>query len=390
MDDRFEKLRGEFTARWGDGPLRFFRGPGRVNLLGEHTDYNEGLVLPIAIDRDVSIAARARPDRIVRLYSLDFQKETEFDLDNIQHSEDATWSNYVRGIAVELQQQGKNLEGMDAVLQGNIPIGSGLSSSAGMEVGFALVFQCLASFEMSPVDMALLAQKSEHEFIGVMCGIMDQYISRMGEKNHALLIDCRSLEYRAIPIPPESDTAFVVGDTRVHRELAGSEYNVRRQQCEEAVRLLQAVLPGIKALRDVSSPQLHTHGHLLSDVVLKRARHVVSEDERVLEGADALEQGDLARFGRLMNGSHDSLRDDYEVSSAELDTIVDAARTVPGVLGSRMTGAGFGGCTVSLVERSAIDAFKDSVTQQYRAAFGKDPALYVCTAENGAHEVMEL
>ncbi|HET6386118.1 MAG TPA: galactokinase [Armatimonadota bacterium] len=395
MDERMEMLRDEFKARYGDGDLRFFRAPGRVNLLGEHTDYNDGWVLPIAINRDISIASRARDDRVVRLYSLDFQEETEFSLDDIAPSTTRKWSNYVRGIALELEKRKIRLKGMDAVLQGNVPIASGLSSSAAMEIGFALAFQGLNGFDMAPVEMALLAQKTEHEFIGVMSGIMDQFISRMGQKDHALLIDCRSLESRAIPLSgalgagrgSNRDLVFVVGDTRVRRALADSEYNIRRRQCEEAVRLLEPALPGIKALRDVSLEQLQAHEQLLPEEVRKRARHVVTEDERVLQGVAALEGGDMAAFGRCMNGSHDSLRDDYEVSSAELDTIVKAARSVPGVLGSRMTGAGFGGCTVSLVEKTAVEKLTQVVKGRYQAAFHKEPSLYVCTAENGAHEV---
>ena len=393
MDNRLQRVSNELTGRFGSGVVRLFRGPGRVNLLGEHTDYNQGWVLPIAIDRDVSIAARPRPDRMVRLYSLDFEQQTAFSLDDIRPADDAPWSNYVRGMAVVLQKHGKALCGMDGVLQGNVPIASGLSSSAAMEVGFGLAFQNLAGFEMSPVDLALAAQQAEHEFIGVKCGIMDQYISRMGKRGHALLIDCRSLECRPIPIGDSAGSCqdgrvFVVGDTRVRRELASSEYNVRRQQGEEAVRRLQPVLPGITALRDVSSMQLKQHGYLLPDTILRRARHVVSEDERTLEGVEALGAGDLARFGRLMNASHESLRDDYQVSCSELDTMVKAARSVSGVLGSRMTGAGFGGCTVSLVDRSAVEALITEVQDRYETAFGRSPSLYLCNAEDGAHEVV--
>jgi galactokinase len=258
-----------------------------------------------------------------------------------------------------------------------------------MEVGFALTFQRLSGFEMSPVDMALSAQKAEHTFIGVKCGIMDQYISRMGRKDHALLIDCRSLEYRAISIPVSQAPGyvFVVGDTKVRRKLATSKYNERRAECEEAVRLLRPVLPGITALRDVSSSQLKQHMELLPANVLKRARHVVTEDERVMQAVEAVHAGDLAAFGRLMNDSHDSLRDDYEVSCDELNVIVNAARAVPGVLGSRMTGAGFGGCTVTLCETDAVDNLISAVRGRYGAAFGVEPSVYACAAVDGAREI---
>jgi galactokinase len=400
MDERVTGIKQSFEERFGMPPGLIVRAPGRVNLLGEHTDYNDGFVLPIAINRDILMAVRARPDRTVNLHSVDFCEDSSFELDRLEPAAKASWSNYFRGVALMLERTGIRLAGLDGVLSGNVPIASGLSSSAAMEIGSALVFQKLTGFEMAPVQMALLAQKAEHEFIGVLSGIMDQYICRMGRKDHALLIDCRSLESRLIPVAaggpagPGNASAdhpvFVVGDTRVRRELVGSEYNVRRSQCEQAVEQLRSALPDIKALRDVSSEELNQNEALLSDTVLRRARHVVSEDERVLRGVEALERGELAVFGRLMNESHDSLRNDYEVSSPELDTIVDAARTVPGVLGSRMTGAGFGGCTVSLVESDAVPEFERVVGARYRAAFSVEPSLYICTAEDGAHVVERL
>jgi len=384
--ERVARATAKFQDVFGDSP-RLFRAPGRVNLIGEHTDYNDGFVLPVAIDRDVLVAARPRTDRTVRLYSLNFDARSEFSLDAIDHDRAQPWSNYVRGLAFYLQEAGLPLRGMDAVVEGNVPIGSGLSSSAALEVASATTFLTLAEVELDPVKMALLCQKAENRFVGVNCGIMDQYISALGRAGHALLIDCRSLEYELVPVAG-GGVRVVVADTGVRRGLAGSEYNVRRRQCEEAARTLGRLLGReVRALRDVSVAELAAHGGALPEVNRKRAEHVVSENSRTLEGVAALRRGDLARFGVLMNESHVSLRDLYEVSCAELDALAEAAWRVPGVLGARMTGAGFGGCAVALVREEAIAEFQARVGEAYRAKLGREAQVYVCQVVDGAGEV---
>ncbi len=382
MTPQMQAVKEEFARAFG-GKCVLVRAPGRVNLIGEHTDYNEGFVFPVAINREVRYAVSARSDRRVVLRSLNFGAQAEFSLDDIRPDQEQRWSNYVRGVAVVLQQAGHALRGMNAVIEGDVPLGSGLSSSAAMEVGALLAFQTLSGLEIEPEQAALLAQKAENQFVGVNCGIMDQFISRLGRKGHALLIDCRSLAYEAVPVGGD-EVRIVVSDSKVKRGLVDSEYNRRRAECERAVALLSQKLPGIRALRDVAPEQLEANQNLLADETLRRARHVVTEDDRCLQSVAALRAGDLDAFGRLMDQSHVSLRDDYEVSCRELDLLVDAAHAVPGVLGSRMTGAGFGGCTVSLVRAGAVERFRRDVSAAYERATGASPEIYVCSAEAGA------
>jgi galactokinase len=382
MSGKLQAVRDEFTRRFG-GECTLVRAPGRVNLIGEHTDYNEGFVFPVAIDRAVRYAVAPRTDGRVLLRSLNFNAEAEFSLDTIEKDAAQPWSNYVRGVAVVLQQAGYALHGMNAVVEGDVPLGSGLSSSAAMEVGALLAFQAVSGFEVEPVQAALLAQKAENQFVGVNCGIMDQFISRLGAKGHALLIDCRSLSYQAVPVGGE-EVRIIVADSKVKRGLVDSEYNARRAECERAVALLRPHLPEVRALRDVTPAQLDAYAASLPEMTLRRARHVVTEDDRCLQSVAALQAGDLAAFGKLMNESHTSLRDDYQVSCRELDILVEAAQGVPGVLGSRMTGAGFGGCTVSLVQADAVERFSETITAAYQRAVGRAPEIIVCSAEAGA------
>jgi galactokinase len=379
---RTHRLVEEFRRRFDGEPL-VMRAPGRVNLIGEHTDYNDGFVLPIAIDHDVRFAVRARPDRKVRLYSLNFDSETEFDLDHIERDTEHRWGNYVRGMAVELMQDGRLLHGMEGVVEGNVPLGSGLSSSAAIEVAAGLAFLATSKEVVEPRDLALMAQSAEIQYMGVRCGIMDQFVSRMGFPGHALFLDCRTLDYELVPIE-QKDYVFVATDSRQSRELAGSAYNERRAQCEEAVRELSRTAPSICALRDVTLEQLEQAKERLDPIVYCRARHVVTENARVLAAVAALKSGDLPRFGELMNESHESLRDDYEVSSPALDSLVAAAREVEGCLGSRLTGAGFGGCTVSLVRKDRIEAFREHVSRTYREDCDLEPYFYVTAAAAGA------
>ncbi len=372
----------EFEQRMGRTPTLVARGPGRVNLIGEHTDYNDGFVLPAAIDRAAYVAAAPRDDRRLRAWANHYGAEVTLELDRAAPGVAEDWAVYVLGMAAMIEGEGHRLSGADLVIDGDVPGGAGLSSSAALEnaVGAALV--ALDGLDLSPLRIAQLGQQTEHQYAGVKTGIMDQMISALGQAQHALLIDCRSYEFRPIPMPP--DVRIVVCDSKVSRELAGSAYNERRAQCEEAVRLLQPMLPGIKALRDVSPEQLDTHRDLLPPLVYRRALHVVTENARTLEAAERLQDGDLERFGVLMNESHRSLRDDYEVSSPQLDTLVRAAQAVPGVYGARLTGAGFGGCTVALTRPDAVEQVIAEVTHAYQQAFATVPEVYVCTASDGA------
>jgi galactokinase len=320
----------------------------------------------------------------VRIYAANFEETLEFSLDNIQKQD--TWIDYVQGVARELAGGSVPLNGWEGVISSNVPTASGLSSSAALEVGAAIVFTHLAQQPMAPSDVALICQAAENKFVGVNCGIMDQMAVAACRADHALLLDCRSLDYEHVPFRLQ-DHVIVVTDSAAPRELASSAYNERRAQCEEGVEVLGRELPHITSLRDVTPADLEAHGHLLSPVVLKRVRHVVSEIARTQHAVQNLQANNLEVFGACMNESHDSLRDDYEVTSRELDWLVDWSRQQPGVLGSRMTGAGFGGCTVTLIEKTHAAAFVENLPPQYEAALGRQARCWICNAENGAHVV---
>lgn len=384
LDERTAPIVEEFQRRFNAAPTHLAIGPGRVNLIGEHTDYNDGFVLPVALKRDVRIALRARPDRTVRLYSQEYDEWGEFSLDAIAHQPDKLWINYVQGMAWSLAQEGIELAGLDGVLSGNVPRGSGLSSSAALEVASAKAL-LTASGQLGAIDgpqLALAAQRAENKFVGVNSGIMDQFISVMGQADHALLIDCRSLGYELVPVP--ENASLVIGNTRASRSLASSAYNQRRAECEEGVARLQETLPGVRALRDIAPEQLEEHKGLLSEVVYRRCRHVVTENARVLRTVDALAQGDVAMVGRLMNASHESLRDDYEVSSPALDAMVEIMRGAPGCYGARLTGAGFGGCAVALAEPGQEQAIADAIYANYPKTTNIWPEVYTTKAGTGA------
>jgi len=383
LQNRIDLLTNKFLEVYGVPPHTIARAPGRVNLIGEHTDYNDGYVLPIAIDRDVLIAAAPSSESAVCLYSVNFDRVSVFSLDNIARDRVNEWSNYPRGVVYMLKRAGCTVGGANLAIQGDIPLAAGLSSSAALEVASAMVFQVLNGFEMDGPKMALLCQAAENEFVGVNCGIMDQFISRLGSKNHALFIDCRTLEHEAVPLPA-AGIKVVVADTMKKRELVDSEYNTRREQCEQAVAVLKTYLPGTRALRDVTMSDFRRYSRELPPTVRRRAEHVIMENDRVLKSVDALREGNLALFRSLMNQSHESLRDMYEVSCRELDALAEAAWRIPGVYGSRMTGAGFGGCTVSLVADEAVDEFLERVPLEYRSRIGVTPTLYVCMPEGGA------
>ena len=385
-NERIEMLINGFRERLGGEPETIMRAPGRVNLIGEHTDYNDGFVFPVAIDRDIMVASRRRDDGIVRVYSLDFDAIVEFPIDDIQYDSENKWSNYPRGVASVLQEDGYKISGLDAAITGNIPLGAGLSSSAAMEVAMAMTFEAVGELDIDPVEMALMCQKAENHFVGVNCGIMDQFISRMGRKDHALLLDCRSLEFELVNLNLEG-IKIVVCNTGVERGLVDSEYNERRRECERGVKILEGLLPGIKALRDVEISDFHKYKNRLPEITEMRCEYVIEENIRVLEGVQLLTQGDIVGFGILMNESHIGLRDEYEVSCPELDAMVTIAWSTEGVIGSRMTGAGFGGCTVSLVMEDAVDELIQKVKRDYPKRTGLQPEIYVCNVEDGAGKV---
>ena len=364
-----------FKERFGTAPAKIVRAPGRVNLIGEHTDYNDGFVLPMAIDRAVWLALRPRKDGQVRLYSHDFGVWGTFSLDALEKSKG--WLEYPKGVAWALQEEGYTLRGFEAVVAGDVPRGSGLSSSAALELATARAFYEVSGFEWDEPRIARTMQKAENEFVGANTGIMDQLISVAGQEGYALLIDCRSLETEPVTLP--ANTAIVVMDTMTRHSHTDSGYNERRAQCEAAAEFF-----GVAALRDVTLEMLKARGDGLEPVVFRRARHVVTENQRTLDAAAAMRQGDAERLGRLMNASHDSLRDDFEVTNDALNFMVDCARAQPGCYGARMTGGGFGGCAVALVEAQKSEVFVEAVTSCYQEKTAKDPNLYVCTATDGA------
>ena len=363
--------------------FRVFRAPGRVNIIGEHTDYNDGFVLPAAIDREILMAVRPTGSRQVILHSLDYNDAVStFSLDEIGLDSENTWSNYLRGVCYVLEDAGYHLRGLEVVFAGDIPLGAGLSSSAALEVATAIAFLELSEYDLTSPELALLCQRAENDFVGNKCGIMDQFISALGQQDSALLIDCRSLEYKSYPVPKGSK--IVIANTCIRHELVGSPYNERRKTCETAAKKL-----GVKALRDVSSAMLKEKQELLTPLEYQRALHVVGENERVLAAIKAMDAGDLEALGVLLNESHDSLRDDYEVSCSELDTMVDIARNLPGVYGARMTGGGFGGSTVNLVAEDSAEAVVTALATAYEQATGIKADIYVCRASAGAGEVRE-
>lgn len=373
-----EKLKSEFTQKYG-GKSRIFRAPGRVNLIGEHTDYNDGFVMPCAIDFATFVAGSARNDRKVHFASMNFEGEFEFDLDvpNIEPPEN--WAKYVQGMALILERSGHRLQGANLLIDSDVPIGAGLSSSAALEISTGFALSSLSGFEVEKWDLAKVGQSAEHEFAGVRSGIMDQFASVFGMENHALFLDCRSLEWSPIPL---LSAKFIICNTHTKHDLADGEYNRRRADCEAAARLL-----GHKSLRDVSVSKFEEKEKTLPERLQKRARHVITENLRVLDAVKSLQNNNLAEFGRLMNESHESLRYDYEVSSTELDLMVKLAREQKGVLGARMTGGGFGGCTVNLVKNDVSENFIEKISTGFQAISGITPDIYLCNSANGVSEL---
>ncbi len=350
--------------------------PGRVNLIGEHTDYNDGFVMPAAIGFCTWVAAGRRQDRDLRAYSGLYDEKVTLSLDDLSGPPRRHWSDFIRGVAATLQEAGHKLAGANLVIHGEVPVGAGLSSSASLEVALALALTRLSGLALSRLELVKLCQRAEHEYVGTRCGIMDQFVASFGAAGHALMLDCRSLEYQLLPVP--EDLRLVVCNSMVRHELASGEYNLRRHDCETGVKLLYAQRPGVKALRDIEIQDLERCEHVLPVKVYRRCRHVVTENRRVLKAASALETKDAALFGQLMYQSHASLRDDYEVSCKELDLLVELASHGAGVYGARMTGGGFGGCTVNLVRAECAALFQAYIAQSYRKETGIAPAVYIC------------
>jgi galactokinase len=379
-----------FRQRFGKDPAFLALAPGRVNILGEHVDYNDGFVMPAAIDRATYLAFAPADDHAERstLVAADFQKEVSFTLESIATKTNADgaalteWAYYPAGVAWALTEANLTAPAMQAVFASDVPRGSGLSSSASVEMAFALAWQTLSDWELPPMQRALLGQKAENQYVGVNCGIMDQFASACGVSDRLLLLDCRSLEWQTLPVP--EDVAIVIADTSVRRKLTDGAYNQRRQACEDAVKILSAHLPNVRALRDVSLEDFNRLGDQLPGLVEKRARHVVEEIDRSRRAIPLLEQGNIREFGKIMNECHASLRDHYEVSIPELNTMAEIAQSLPGCFGARLTGAGFGGCTVNLVEKAAAEAFAADLARQYQQKTGLKPEIYICKASDGA------
>jgi galactokinase len=373
-----------FQKKYGEDPSIIVQAPGRVNLIGEHTDYNDGFVLPMAIDRGIWLALRPRDDEQVAVHSLDFGETAVFHLTNLQNTKSG-WAEYIKGVTWALQQDGYTLHGWEGVMAGNVPKGAGLSSSAALELATARAFQQVSGFAWDAPQMATLSQLAENQWVGVNCGIMDQMISAAGQAGHALLIDCRTLASELVPLPPTLDgaeTAVVILDTTTRRGLVDSAYNERRQQCEAA-----AAFFGVKALRDVSISDFLAEADNLEPHTRQRARHVITENLRTLNAATAMQNADAALLGQLMNESHASLRDDFEVSNEALNIIVDIAQAQPACYGARMTGAGFGGCAVALVHGEMVESFVTAVSRHYQQQTSLTPKIYVCQPSDGASSV---
>lgn len=362
--------------------------PGRVNLLGEHIDYNEGIVMPVAIDRYVHLECQPIDEPVIQLTATDYSGSVVIPLHSLDDKVDIdgkplpSFALYPAGVAWALQKEGLEVPGLNVVLTSNVPIGAGLSSSAAVEVGFAVSWQRLANYPVSKMRLAQICQNAESQYVGVNSGLMDQFASMFGIADHILVFDTRDLSWKPLPLP--EGTTIVVADSSVRRSLAGSAYNERRSDCQEALTVLQKHIPGIRSLRHVSPEQFRQYDQLLDRNPRYRAWHVVDECARVIQAILILEKGDATAFGHLMTECHASLRDHYEVSCPELDALVEIASTQPGCQGARLTGAGFGGCTVNLVDTGAVESFIENLSSQYQARTGKVAKVYYCQAANGA------
>ena len=390
-----KQLISEFISVFGGSEegIRVFASPGRVNLIGEHTDYNGGCVFPAALTMKTTIVMRKRNDNILRLKATDLDGIVEADITKLDSYRGIPWGDYQLGVAYMLSEAGYDICGADMLYDDTVPHGGGLSSSAAIEVSTALCFATLSNEKngiAKPVDMiemAKIAQRAEHEYAGVNCGIMDQFASAMGKKDHAIFLNCKNLDYKLVPLEL-GERKIIISNTCKKHALGASKYNERRAECEKGLAILQTAMPQKTCLGDITEAEFAAHAHLIDDeVIARRVRHVIGENARVHKAVKALSAGDIKEFGALMNASHDSLRHDYEVTGFELDTMVDEARKIGGVLGSRMTGAGFGGCTVSIVENAAVDTFIAEVGKNYEAATGIKPSFYVTETGDGGKEI---
>ena len=382
IEERKNYLTKKFTDFFGTRPEIWSRAPGRVDLMGSHTDYNMGYVMTMTVDRDTWIAANPRADRQVRIRSLNVDGESVFSLDDIQHDQNVTWSNYVRGVAKVMQDASYELHGFDGLIHSTVPFGSGLSSSAAIEMATAVTFQQIGNFQLDPVEMALFGQRAENEFVGVSTGILDQYSSAMGEAGTALELDCRHLTSRTSQISPE--LAVVICDTRAERNLAGSEYDDRRQQCEAGVRILQQHYPEVEALRDISLAQFADHEAEMPDVVARRCRFIIEENQRVLDLSTALPSGDSKILHQLFTSSYLGARDLFEIGAPSMEAMINAMNSAPGVVASRQAGAGFGGCMVALVQENLVEAFSNHVGKAYETKTEIEPKIFDVSASAGA------
>lgn len=381
-----EKINRIFEEKFGKAKL-LIKSPGRVNLIGEHTDYNDGFVLPAAVDLGSYFAVAPNEVNKFRFYSYNLKDYYETPVDEFGKS-DKGWANYLLGVIAQFSKAGKTVHGFDCVFGGDLPMGAGMSSSASLETGIAYAINEMEQFEVPTMDMIKLSQKAEHEYAGVQCGIMDQFAVMQGKSAHVIKLDCRSLEFERFPFAME-DQILILVNTGVKHSLAGSEYNKRRQECEAGVSLLKKYDASIVSLRDVSLDLMRAHKDEFEPVIYRRCAYVVEENMRVEKSCDALEKGDFEEFGQLMYGSHNGLKNDYEVSCTELDTLVDLAKSVDGVLGARMMGGGFGGCTINLVMKNAIEQFKETIKENYQTPEGQPPEIIMVTIDDGTRSVLK-
>jgi galactokinase len=379
-----QEVREVFSQVFG-GEVEVFRSPGRVNIIGEHTDYNEGFVLPAAIDKAIYAGIAKREDDIIRIHSVEFGKTIEIKMDALKPSEEG-WPNYILGVVDQMQKRGIYIKGFDMVFHGDIPIGSGMSSSAAVECATAFALNHVFNLKLSKRELAFIGQKAEHEFVGVMCGIMDQFASVFGKKDHVIKLDCRSLEYEYLPLDLKEYTLLLL-NTNVKHSLASSEYNTRRQQCEEGVAIIKNEQPHVKSLRDVSAEMLNDYVKDVDQLVYRRCRYVIEENKRLLEAADDLSRGNLVALGKKLFQTHKELSRDYEVSCRELDFLVDQVKQEKSVLGARMMGGGFGGCTINIIEENAVQELVERLAPLYKEKMGLDLSYYIARTDDGSSHI---
>ncbi len=381
-----EHLTNKFGELWANAKPRFFRAPGRVNLIGEHTDYNDGFVLPIALNYQTTVVAAPRDDDEIQVYSVNYDELQSFDFRDVPRRLTQEWINYVEGVGRVLRSRGYKIGGANLLIDSNVPLGAGLSSSAAIEIAVGLALTSISNVKIEKLQLALAGQRAEHEYVGTKSGIMDQFVSTFGRKGHALLIDCRALTGEEILLKLD-DAELIVCNSGVKHALASSEYNVRRAECEQGVEVLREYLPHITALRDVSIEDFKRYEAHLPEVIRRRCRHIVTENVRTVAAAQAFKRGDLQCAGRLMSQSHASMRDDFEISCAELDVLVSLAENCDGVFGARMTGGGFGGCTINLVRRDQSADFEEYIGREYEKSTGRRAEIFHVKASDGAFEI---